>query len=103
VPHGYFIFSAAAVLFVAPGKGPVLLNYGIESCRFTKPMYAGSTMGVNFTVKEKMDQEKKDPEDIAKGIVKFYVEVYDETEETVAVATILTMVKKRDQSGGMMV
>ena len=103
VAHGYFILSAAAGLFVDPGKGPVLLNYGIESCRFTKPMYAGSTMGVNFTVKEKMDQEKKDADDIAKGIVKFYVEVYDETEETVAVATILTMVKKRDESGGMMV
>jgi oxepin-CoA hydrolase/3-oxo-5,6-dehydrosuberyl-CoA semialdehyde dehydrogenase len=103
VAHGYFILSAAAGLFVDPGKGPVLLNYGVESCRFTKPMYAGSTMGVNFTVKEKMDQEKKDADDIAKGIVKFYVEVYDETEETVAVATILTMVKKRDQSGDMMI
>jgi oxepin-CoA hydrolase/3-oxo-5,6-dehydrosuberyl-CoA semialdehyde dehydrogenase len=50
-----------------------------------------------------MDQDKKDADDIAKGIVKFYVEVYDETEETVAVATILTMVKKRDQSGDMMI
>ena len=44
------------------------------------------------------EREKKDEEDIAKGIVKFYVEVYDQENETVAVATILTMVKKRDQS-----
>ena len=42
-----------------------------------------------------MDQETKDEDDIPKGIVKFYVEVYDETDETVAVATILTMVKKK--------
>ncbi|MDX5448119.1 MAG: phenylacetic acid degradation bifunctional protein PaaZ [Bacteroidota bacterium] len=97
VAHGYFILSAAAGLFVDPHKGPVLLNYGLETCRFTKPIYAGATIGVKLTVKEKMDQEKRDENDIAKGIVKFYVDIYDETDETVGIATILTMVKKRDQ------
>ena len=95
--HGYFVLSAAAGLFVDPGKGPVLLNYGLEECRFLKPVYAGMTIGVKFTVKEKVNQEKKSDDDIAKGIVKFYVEVYDETDETVAVATILTMIKKINQ------
>ena len=94
VAHGYFILSAAAGLFVDAAKGPVLLNYGIEECRFTKPVYAGATIGVRLTVKEKIDQEKRDEEDIPKGIVKYLVDVYDETEETVAIATILTMVKK---------
>ena len=94
VAHGYFILSKAAGLFVDPKKGPVLLNYGIEEARFTKPVYPGATIGVRFTVKEKIDQEKRSPEDIAKGIVKFLVDVYDETGETVALATILTMVKK---------
>lgn len=93
VAHGYFILSAAAGLFVDPGKGPVLLNYGIEECRFTKPVYAGMTIGVKLTVKEKIDQEKRDDDDIKKGIVKFLVDVYDEEGETVAIATILTMVK----------
>ena len=74
------------------------MNYGIEECRFVKPVYAGATIGVKFTVKEKIDQKKKDEDDIAKGIVKFLVDVYDETDETVAIATILTMVKKTDQS-----
>ena len=97
VAHGYFILSKAAGLFVDPAKGPVLLNYGIDECRFTKPVYAGTTVGVRFTVKEKIDQEKRDEEDIAKGIVKFLVDVYDETGETVALATILTMVKKINQ------
>jgi oxepin-CoA hydrolase/3-oxo-5,6-dehydrosuberyl-CoA semialdehyde dehydrogenase len=98
VAHGYFLLSKAAGLFVDPKKGPVLLNYGVEEARFTKPVYPGATLGVRFTVKEKIDQEKRDEEDIAKGIVKFLVDMYDETGETVAIATILTMVKKIDQS-----
>jgi oxepin-CoA hydrolase/3-oxo-5,6-dehydrosuberyl-CoA semialdehyde dehydrogenase len=98
VAHGYFILSKAAGLFVDPKKGPVLLNYGIDEARFTKPVYAGATIGVRFTVKEKTDQEKRTEDDIAKGIVRFLVDVYDETGETVAMATILTMVKKLDQS-----
>ena len=97
VAHGYYILSKAAGLFVEAKKGPVLLNYGIDTCRFTKPVYPGTTIGVRLTVKEKIAQEKREPEDIAKGIVKYLVEVYDQTEETVAIATILTMVKMKNQ------
>ena len=97
VAHGYFVLSKAAGLFVDPKKGPVLLNYGIDEARFTKPVYPGMTIGVKFTVKEKIDQEKKSEDDVAKGIVKFLVDVYDETGETVAIATILTMVRKLEQ------
>ena len=95
VAHGYFVLSAAAGLFVDPGKGPVLLNYGLEECRFTKPVYPGMTIGVRLTVKEKVDQEQRSEDDVPKGIVKFLVDVYDETGETVAIATILTMVAKK--------
>ena len=98
VAHGYFIMSKAAGLFVDPPKGPVLLNYGIDECRFTKPVYPGMTVGVRFTAKEKISQEKRDEEDIAKGIVKFLVDVYDDEGETVMLATILTMIRKLDQS-----
>ncbi len=97
VAHGYYILSRAAGLFVDAPKGPVLLNYGIDECRFTKPVYPGAIIGVRFTCKEKVDQEKKSEDDIAKGIVKWLVDVYDETGETVAIVTILTMVKKRNQ------
>ena len=66
-------------------------------------------MGVRFTAKEKISQEKREEDDIAKGIVKFLVDVYDEEGEnsndvydeegeTVMLATILTMVRKLDQS-----
>ena len=98
VAHGYYILSRAAGLFVDPPKGPVLLNYGIDECRFTKPVYPGMTIAVRFTVKEKIDQEKRSDDDIAKGIVKFLVDVYDDEDETVMLATILTMIKKRNQS-----
>ncbi|MBL7924128.1 MAG: phenylacetic acid degradation bifunctional protein PaaZ [Bacteroidia bacterium] len=98
VAHGYFVLSKAAGLFVDPKKGPVMLNYGLEECRFTKPVYPGMTIGVRLTVKEKADTEKRNPEDIAKGIVKWLVDVYDESGETVAIATILTMVRKLDQN-----
>ncbi|WP_347156827.1 phenylacetic acid degradation bifunctional protein PaaZ [Pontibacter chitinilyticus] len=97
VAHGYYILSKAAGMFVDPKKGPVLLNYGLEDCRFTKPVYPGMTLGVKLTVKEKVGQEKRSEEDVAKGIVKWLVDVTDETGETVAIATIMTMVKKKNQ------
>jgi oxepin-CoA hydrolase / 3-oxo-5,6-dehydrosuberyl-CoA semialdehyde dehydrogenase len=101
VAHGYFVLSKAAGLFVDPKKGPVLLNYGIDECRFTKPVYPGMTIGVKLTVREKTGQEH-DPQRegiaaIPRGIVRWLVEVYDETGETVAIATILTMVRKKEE------
>ncbi|MFM2392161.1 MAG: hypothetical protein RLZZ546_138, partial [Bacteroidota bacterium] len=43
---------------------------------------------------EKILQDKREDEAYEKGIVKFLVDVFDEIGETVAIATILTMVKK---------
>lgn len=105
VAHGYFIMSAAAGLFVdSYDKNPVLLNYGIDELRFTKPMYAGHALYIRFTCKEKTAQELKEPNpevpmtkgaDIPKGIVKWLVEMFDETDELVGIATILTMVEMK--------
>jgi oxepin-CoA hydrolase/3-oxo-5,6-dehydrosuberyl-CoA semialdehyde dehydrogenase len=97
VAHGYFVLSAAAGLFVDGKKGPVLLNYGIEECKFLKPVYAGTTIGVKLTCKEKIIQDQKDENDIPKGIVKWLVEVTDQLNEDVALATILTMVRRRNK------
>jgi oxepin-CoA hydrolase/3-oxo-5,6-dehydrosuberyl-CoA semialdehyde dehydrogenase len=106
VAHGYFIMSAAAGLFVDSfDKNPVLLNYGIDELRFTKPVYPGASIYIRFTCKEKTAQELKEvnPEipfvkgqDIPKGIVKWYVEIFDDTDELTGVATILTMVQMKD-------
>jgi oxepin-CoA hydrolase / 3-oxo-5,6-dehydrosuberyl-CoA semialdehyde dehydrogenase len=96
VAHGYFIISAAAGLFVdSYEKNPVLLNYGIDELRFTKPVYPGTDIYIRFTCKEKVPQDLKDEEEIPKGIVKWLVEILDDTNEHVGVATILTMVKKK--------
>jgi oxepin-CoA hydrolase/3-oxo-5,6-dehydrosuberyl-CoA semialdehyde dehydrogenase len=96
VAHGYLLMSAAAGLFVdSYQKNPVLLNYGIDELRFTKPMYPGSSMQVRFTCKEKTAQEQREPTDIERGIVKWYLEILDDAGEIAGVATILTMVKRK--------
>ncbi len=98
VAHGYLLMSLAAGLFVdSYQKNPVLLNYGIDELRFTKPVYPGTEIYIRFTCKEKTAQEKKEPSDIARGIVKWLVEILDDTDEIVGVATILTMVAKKFQ------
>ncbi len=107
VAHGYFIMSIAAGLFVdSYEKNPVLLNYGIDELRFTKPVYPGAEVYIRFTCKEKLPNDKrviekpedfKRGDDIEKGIVKWLVEFFDETDEVTGVATILTMVKKKNQ------
>ncbi len=98
VAHGYFIMSAAAGLFVdSYDKNPVLLNYGIDELRFTKPVYPGAEIHIKFTCKEKLSQDANEENDIPKGIVKWLVEILDETDEPfVGVATILTMVKRNE-------
>jgi len=106
VAHGYFVMSAAAGLFVhGYEKNPVLLNYGIEELRFTKPVYPGAEIYIRLTCKEKLPSDKRIPEkpedakrgdDIEKGIVKWYVEILDTTDDpVVGIGTILTMVKKK--------
>ncbi len=101
VAHGYWVLSKAAGMFVEPRKGPVLLNYGLEECRFVKPVYPGMTIGVRLTVKEKSPQEQRDEQDVPKGIVKWLVDIYDNHGETVAIATILTMVRKQAADTGL--
>lgn len=96
VAHGYFVMSMAAGLFVDPKKGPVVANYGVEEFRFTKPVYPGMTLGVKLTVKQKTWKEKREDDKVATGEVKWQVEVYDETDETCAIGTILTLVKRKE-------
>jgi oxepin-CoA hydrolase/3-oxo-5,6-dehydrosuberyl-CoA semialdehyde dehydrogenase len=92
--HGYFIISAAAGLFVYPNKGPVSANYGLEECRFLRPIYHNDTVYVRLTCKQKVDRDQAGP-NLPNGIVKWYVEVFDTDDELVAIATILTMVQKK--------
>lgn len=103
VAHGYFIMSLAAGLFVdSYERNPVLLNYGIDDLRFTKPVYPGAKIHIRFTCKEKLPNDTtpkdNDPKSqIKRGIVKWLVEMLDDDveEPLVGVATILTMVEKK--------
>ncbi|WP_299338170.1 phenylacetic acid degradation bifunctional protein PaaZ [uncultured Psychroserpens sp.] len=108
--HGYFIISAAAGLFVYPNKGPVAANYGLDSIRFLRPLYHNDTIYVRLTCKEKVDRDVASAEHPS-GIVKWHVEVFDANFEDrpesqknekdsplVAVATILTMVQKKQDT-----
>lgn len=104
VAHGYFIMSAAAGLFVDSYEiNPVLLNYGIDELRFTKPVYPGAKLHIRFTCKEKAVSDYNPKEDdprsqIKKGVVKWMVEMLDDDAENplVGIATILTMVKNKN-------
>jgi oxepin-CoA hydrolase/3-oxo-5,6-dehydrosuberyl-CoA semialdehyde dehydrogenase len=108
--HGYFIISAAAGLFVYPNKGPVSANYGLEDIRFLRPLYHNDTINVRLTCKEKRERDVSGREHPS-GIVKWYVEVFDaepvdyengktheEAESLICIATILTMVEKKQST-----
>ncbi len=92
--HGYFLLAAGAGLFVHPAKGPVGANYGLEDCRFIRPIYHNDTIQVRLTCKEKVERDVKGKEHPS-GVVKWYEEIIDQDGEVVAVATILTLVQKK--------
>ncbi|MAY83816.1 MAG: phenylacetic acid degradation bifunctional protein PaaZ [Flavobacteriales bacterium] len=92
--HGYFILSAAAGLFVYPNKGPVAANYGLDTCRFMRPIYHNDTIHCRLTCMEKIDRDVRGKQ-FPSGVVKWFVEVFDQDEEKVAIATVLTMVAKK--------
>ncbi len=92
--HGYFILSAAAGLFVYPNKGPVAANYGLDTCRFMRPIYHNDSIYVRLTCQEKRDRDVRGKQ-FPSGVVKWFVEVFDQDDEKVAIATVLTMVAKK--------
>jgi oxepin-CoA hydrolase/3-oxo-5,6-dehydrosuberyl-CoA semialdehyde dehydrogenase len=95
VAHGYFVVSAAAGLFVDPGVGPVLANYGLELLRFVKPVGIGDTIQARLTVKQKTAKETP-PDGVPQGVVEWDVEITNQHDEPVAVYSILTLVRRRD-------
>jgi oxepin-CoA hydrolase/3-oxo-5,6-dehydrosuberyl-CoA semialdehyde dehydrogenase len=87
VAHGYFLISAAAGLFVDPGYGPVLGNYGLDNLRFVKPVKPGDRIRVRLTCKEKSLRADK-----GWGEVTWDTEIRNQEGETVASYHVLTMV-----------
>jgi oxepin-CoA hydrolase/3-oxo-5,6-dehydrosuberyl-CoA semialdehyde dehydrogenase len=94
IAHGYFVLSAAAGLFVSPGEGPVLANYGLDTLRFITPVPIGDTIRARLTCKRKIDQGKLSPKGEPQGVVVWDVQVTNQHDELVASYDILTLVKK---------
>lgn len=95
IAHGYFVLSAAAGLFVSPGVGPVLANYGLDTLRFIKPVGIGDTIQARLTAKRKTDRNRRDEKGVGQGVVAWDVEVTNQMGELVASYDILTLVAKR--------
>ncbi|MDP9064381.1 MAG: phenylacetic acid degradation bifunctional protein PaaZ, partial [Pseudomonadota bacterium] len=87
VAHGYFLISAAAGLFVDPDYGPVLGNYGLDGLRFVKPVKPGDRIKVRLTCAQKNLRADK-----GWGEVGWDTEITNQSGETVAAYTVLTMV-----------
>jgi oxepin-CoA hydrolase/3-oxo-5,6-dehydrosuberyl-CoA semialdehyde dehydrogenase len=98
VAHGYFVLSAAAGLFVDPAPGPVMLNYGLEGLRFTKPVYPGDTIQATVTCKQKVAKEVP-ADQPPQGVVHWDVEVRNQDGDLCATYTILTLVRRRPTGG----
>jgi len=89
VAHGYLLLSFAAGLFVKPDPGPVLANYGVESCRFLAPVSPGDKVRVALTAKQIIPRETDDY-----GEVHWDAVLTNQEEETVATYDVLTLVSK---------
>jgi len=89
VAHGYFLVSAAAGLFVDPGYGPVLANYGIDNLRFVKPVKPGDRIRVRLTCKEKSLRAGA-----GYGEVRWDTAITNQNGEAVANYDVLTMVSE---------
>jgi oxepin-CoA hydrolase / 3-oxo-5,6-dehydrosuberyl-CoA semialdehyde dehydrogenase len=95
VAHGYLIVSLAAGLFVDPDPGPVLANFGVDDLRFLTPVKFGDELTVTLTCKQLT------PRDSAEyGEVRWDADVTRQDGESVARYDVLTLVAKKDESGG---
>ena len=94
IAHGYFVLSAAAGLFVSPGEGPVLANYGLDALRFIEPVAPGDTIRARLTCKRKIDQGRTSPDGYPQGVVVWDVRVTNQEDQLVASYDILTLVAK---------
>jgi oxepin-CoA hydrolase/3-oxo-5,6-dehydrosuberyl-CoA semialdehyde dehydrogenase len=94
VAHGYFVISAAAGMFVDPAPGPVIANYGLENLRFIEPVGIGDTLQVHLRVKQKIRKDKRTEEETATGVVRWAVEVRNQSDLAVAIYDVMTLVER---------
>ncbi|HKB29857.1 MAG TPA: phenylacetic acid degradation bifunctional protein PaaZ [Streptosporangiaceae bacterium] len=90
VAHGYLVLALAAGLFVDPGPGPVLANYGIDNLRFLAPVYPGDELTVTLTCKAITPRGGSEH-----GEVCWDADVTQQDGSSVAKYDVLTMVAKQ--------
>ena len=95
VAHGYLVLSFAAGLFVWPGEGPVLANYGIDKLRFAKPTRPGDEIHVVLTCKNKTQLDGR-----GYGEVAWDTRVINQNGEVAAAYDVLTMVANKPGVNG---
>lgn len=83
-------------MFVSPGVGPELANYGLDTLRFINPVDIDDTIPARLTCKRKIDLGKKSPQGTPQGVVAWDVEVTNQLGELVASYDIMTLVVKRE-------
>lgn len=97
VAHGYFIISAAAGMFVDPGQGPVIANYGLENLRFIEPVAIGDTIKVKITAKKKIKKAKRPEDKFTTGVVVWDIQITNQHDDIVALYDILTLVERKEK------
>ena len=81
-------------MFVDPAPGPVIANYGLENLRFIEPVGIGDTLQVHLRVKQKIRKDKRTEEETATGVVRWAVEVRNQSDLAVAIYDVMTLVKR---------
>jgi oxepin-CoA hydrolase/3-oxo-5,6-dehydrosuberyl-CoA semialdehyde dehydrogenase len=89
VAHGYLVLSFAAGLFVSPGPGPVLANYGVDNLRFLTPVFPGDDLTVTLTAKQITPRENADY-----GEVRWDADITKQDGSSAAKYDVLTLVAK---------
>lgn len=88
IAHGLLVLSVASGLMsIEPGV--VVAFYGIDKLRFTAPTFIGDTIHTELTVQAKED---RGPD---MGVVTFRNEVKNQRNETVMVATMKVLMRRK--------
>jgi oxepin-CoA hydrolase/3-oxo-5,6-dehydrosuberyl-CoA semialdehyde dehydrogenase len=91
VAHGYLVLAFAAGLFVDPGPGPVLANYGLDNLRFLAPTFIDDQITVTLTAKEITPRHGH-----PYGEVRWDTVVTNQDGTVVATYDVLTLVARRE-------
>ena len=73
----------------------VTIKDPVDNLRFVKPVYVGDTIQARLTCKQKTVKEDREGQ-IPQGVVAWDVEVRNQSDEPVAVYTILTLVRRKN-------